>query len=65
MVSFYTLALSQMTVSSVRAKINAGSDKFQVTGEDAPAFLYENPDKYNRKKILSGFMRGYFLTRVR
>lgn len=54
-----------MTTSSVRAKINAGSEEFRVTGKRPPAFLYEDPGKYDRAHVLSGFMRGYFLTRVR
>ena len=50
--------------SSVRAKINAGSEEFRVTGTNPPAFLYEDPDKYEHSNALSGFLRGYFLGRV-
>lgn len=53
-----------MTLPSVRAKVNAGSEEFLVTGDAAPAFLYENPDTFNPKTLLSGFLRGYFLARV-
>ncbi|KAF8263265.1 hypothetical protein EI94DRAFT_1704128 [Lactarius quietus] len=45
---------------SVQAKLNAGSDEFHVTGTSPPSFLYEDPDNYNPKKVLSSFMRGYF-----
>jgi hypothetical protein len=49
----------------MRAKVNAGSDEFPVTGQNPPAFLYEDPDSYDPRRVLSGFMRGYYLTRVR
>ena len=49
----------------VRAKVNAGSEEFKVIGTNPPAFLYEDPDKYDPKNALSRFMRGYFLMRVR
>jgi hypothetical protein len=48
----------------VRAKVNAGSEEFRVTGTNPPAFLYEDPDNYDSKNSLSGLMRGYFLGRV-
>ncbi|KAN0130316.1 hypothetical protein V8E53_011862 [Lactarius tabidus] len=47
----------------VRAKVNAGSEEFRVTGTNPPAFLYEDPDNYDSKNSLSGLMRGYFLGR--
>ncbi|KAI9448491.1 hypothetical protein H4582DRAFT_2069002 [Lactarius indigo] len=43
----------------------SGVKGYEVTAHDAPAFLYEDPDKYNPDNILSRFMRGYFLTRAR
>ncbi|KAN0139301.1 hypothetical protein V8E53_002802 [Lactarius tabidus] len=48
---------------SVCTKVNAGSEEFQVTGTNPPAFLYKDPDNYNSKNSLSGLMRGYFLRR--
>ena len=51
--------------TSIRAKINAGSEEFQVIGTNPPAFLYEDPDSYDPENALSGFMRGYFLGHVR
>lgn len=48
----------------VRAKVNAGSEEFRVTGTNPPAFLYEDPDNYDSKDALYGCMRGYFLGRV-
>jgi hypothetical protein len=45
-------------------KVNAGSEEFQVTGTKPPAFLYEDPDSYDPKNALSGFMQGFFLWRV-
>ena len=53
-----------MTLRSVRAKINAGEEGYKVTAASAPAFLYEDPAKYDPEHVLSGFMRGYFLARV-
>ncbi|KAI9433957.1 hypothetical protein H4582DRAFT_2081635 [Lactarius indigo] len=47
----------------LRTKVNSGVKGYEVTAHDAPAFLYEDPDKYNPDDVLSGFMRGYFLTR--
>lgn len=47
-----------------RAKINDPDNEYQVTAVHLPAFLYEDPDQYNPKKILMGFMRGYYLVRV-
>ncbi|KAI9465094.1 hypothetical protein BJY52DRAFT_1221184 [Lactarius psammicola] len=35
-----------------------------VTAHYPPAFLYEDPTKYNPDDVLQGFMRGYFLVRV-
>jgi hypothetical protein len=53
-----------MTVPSVRAKIQAGDEDYQITGDDVPAFLYEDPESYDPEDVLNGFMRGYFLARV-
>ncbi|KAH9019021.1 hypothetical protein EDB85DRAFT_2154100 [Lactarius pseudohatsudake] len=47
----------------VRTKVNGGVKGYKVTAHDAPAFLYEDPSKYNPDDVLSGFMRGYFLAR--
>ena len=60
----YPLLQIAITCPSIRAKVNAGSEEFQVTGNNPPAFLYEDPDNYDPKNALSGFMRGYFLGRV-
>ena len=49
---------------SVRAKIQAGDEDYQVTADDVPSFLYEDPEAYDPDDVLSGFMRGYFLARV-
>ena len=53
-----------MTVPSVRAKIQAGDKDYQVTADDVPSFLYEDPEAYNPEDVLSGFLRGYFLACV-
>ena len=54
----------QMTLHSVRAKINAGEEGYEATAASAPAFLYEDPAKYDLEHILSSFMQGYFLVHV-
>jgi hypothetical protein len=36
-----------------------------VTGGQSPAFLYEDPTEYRPFHIMDGFMRGYYLVRVR
>ena len=53
-----------MTVPSVRAKIQAGEEDYQITADDVPSFLYEDPEAYDPDDVLSGFLRGYFLARV-
>ena len=45
-----------MTVPSVRAKIQAGDKDYQVTADDVPSFLYEDPEAYNPEDVLSGFL---------
>ena len=55
----------QWSCTSVQAKVNAGSEEFQVIGTNLPAFLYEDLDKYDPKDTLSGLMWGYFLGHVR
>ncbi|KAN0140598.1 hypothetical protein V8E53_001807 [Lactarius tabidus] len=47
----------------VRALLNAGDPAYSVTAENTPAFLYEDPTKYNPDNVLAGLMRGYFLIR--
>ncbi|KAI9445703.1 hypothetical protein BJY52DRAFT_422297 [Lactarius psammicola] len=48
----------------VRAKARDGlEEEYQVTAEDMPSFLYEDPLKYDPENVLSGFMRGPFLIR--
>jgi hypothetical protein len=54
-----------LTSSSVRAKIHEGLEEYQVTGGDMPSFLFEDPDKVDPENVLAGFMRGFFLARVR
>lgn len=54
-----------MTMHSIRARVNAGDAKYRVTASYPPAFLYEDPDKYDPEDVLAGLMRGYFLVRVR
>ncbi|KAF8264671.1 hypothetical protein EI94DRAFT_1805484 [Lactarius quietus] len=51
----------EFTNDPAGAKINEGVDDYQVTGRDMPAFLYEDPGKYDPEDMLCGFMRGYFL----
>ena len=53
-----------MTLPSVRAKIQAGEEEYQVTGADVPSFLYEDPEQYDPEDVLFSFMRGYFLACV-
>jgi hypothetical protein len=45
--------------------VNAGAEEYQVTAEDVPSFLYEDPLNFDHENVLSGFMRGYFLICVR
>ncbi|KAH8989012.1 hypothetical protein EDB86DRAFT_2831772 [Lactarius hatsudake] len=47
----------------VRTKVNGSVKGYKVTAHDAPAFLYEDPSKYNSDDVLARFMRGYFLAR--
>lgn len=51
-------------MSSVRTKVRDGVEGYQVTAEDVPSFLYEDPLNYDPENVLAGFMRGYFLPRV-
>ncbi|KAH8984505.1 hypothetical protein EDB92DRAFT_1819043 [Lactarius akahatsu] len=48
----------------LRTKVNGGVKGYKVTAHDTPAFLYEDPSKYNPDDILFGFMQGYFLARL-
>ncbi|KAI0259653.1 hypothetical protein BC834DRAFT_604979 [Gloeopeniophorella convolvens] len=49
--------------AGMRAAINASSAVIAITGDEMPAFMYENPSAYNPDDVLFGFMRGYFLLR--
>jgi hypothetical protein len=54
-----------MTLSSVRAMVKAVEEGYEVMADDVPSFLFEDPLKFDPENVLSGFMRGYFLFRVR
>ncbi|KAI9431146.1 hypothetical protein H4582DRAFT_2085408 [Lactarius indigo] len=57
--------LKAYTDNPVETKIRNGLEGYEVTGGDPPAFLYEDPENYDPTNLLSGFMRGYFLPRIR
>lgn len=44
----------------MREKVK-GDARYKVTAHRSPAFLYEDPDDYNPKHVLQGFLRGKFL----
>ena len=50
---------------SVREKVRDGVSEYKVTAGDVPSFLYEDPKKYDPENVLTGFMQGFFLARVR
>jgi hypothetical protein len=60
-VSYHTLHNFILTLSSIRAKVNAGDNDYLVTAEDVPSFLYEDPLKYNPENVFTGLLRGRFL----
>ncbi|KAF8258742.1 hypothetical protein EI94DRAFT_1707712 [Lactarius quietus] len=47
----------------IRLLINAGDSEYNVTAVNTPAYLYEDPSKYNPHKIFRGLLRGPFLIR--
>ncbi|KAI9446932.1 hypothetical protein BJY52DRAFT_1420586 [Lactarius psammicola] len=47
--------------TGIRELVNARDEQYKVTAHYPPAFLYEDPTKYNPDDVLQGFMRGYFL----
>ena len=49
---------------SVRSLVNAGDSAYVITAEHTPAFMYEDPSRYDPDNALTGLMRGYFLIRV-
>jgi hypothetical protein len=53
-----------LTLPRVRAKIQAGQEEYQMASGDMPSFLFEEPEKYDTKEVLAGFMRGFFLACV-
>ena len=54
----------QLTLPSVRAKVNAGDKGYQVMANNALGFLYKDPAKYNLDKVMSGLIQGYSLVWV-
>jgi hypothetical protein len=53
-----------IAVRSVRGAVNSGDPSYEVTAQNPPAYLYEDPTKYDPALVLRGLMRGPFLVRV-
>ncbi|KAF8267703.1 hypothetical protein EI94DRAFT_1801346 [Lactarius quietus] len=47
----------------IRLLIITGDSEYNVTAVNTPAYLYEDPSKYNPRKIFRGLLRGPFLIR--
>jgi hypothetical protein len=45
-----------IAMHSMRALLNAGDPAYIVTAKNTPAFLYEDPTKYDPNNVFAGLM---------